>query len=70
MSRIITPPVHIVLSFDATSQMEQSFFNEKCKFWVKNTVLYCMETPVTRIPPSVVILASVSLTYVVLYGLG
>jgi hypothetical protein len=53
--RINTAPVPIVLSIDIPTQMEPSFINEKCKFWVKEAVMYCLQKPVTKIHSSPVI---------------
>jgi hypothetical protein len=48
LPRINTAPVPIVLSIDIPTQTEQSFISEKCKFWVKNTVMYCLQKPLTK----------------------
>jgi hypothetical protein len=42
-SSINTAPVPIVLSIDIPTQMEPSFISKKCQFWVKNTVMYCLQ---------------------------
>jgi hypothetical protein len=55
ISQISTVPVPIVLSIDTPTQMEPSFMSEKCKFWVKNSIMYCPQKPVTWI-------------YLILYG--
>jgi hypothetical protein len=48
LPRINTTPIPIVLSIDLPTQMEPSFISEKCKFWVKNTVMYCLQKPATK----------------------
>jgi hypothetical protein len=40
LPRINTAPIPIVLSTDIPTQMERSFISEKCKFLVKNTIMY------------------------------
>jgi hypothetical protein len=42
--------------------MEPKFISEKCKFWVKNTVMYCLQKPVTKMRSSPVI-AFLNLVY-------
>jgi hypothetical protein len=46
--RINTAPILDVLSTGILSQIEKSFVNEKRGFWVKNTVTYCPQQPVTQ----------------------
>jgi hypothetical protein len=42
LSRINATPIPIILSIDIPTQVETSFVSEKCKFWVKKTVMYCL----------------------------
>jgi hypothetical protein len=48
LSRINNAPIPIVLSTDIPTQMGPRFISEKCKFWVKNTVMYCLQKPVKK----------------------
>jgi hypothetical protein len=41
LSRINTVQIPIVLSIGTPTQMKPSFISEECKFWVKNTEMYC-----------------------------
>jgi hypothetical protein len=45
LSQINTAPVPTVLSTDIPTQMESTFINEKCMFWIKNTIMYCPYKP-------------------------
>jgi hypothetical protein len=49
LSQINTAPILTVLSTDILTEMKPSFISEKCKFWVKNTVMYCSQEPLTKI---------------------
>jgi hypothetical protein len=40
--------MRIVLSTDTPIQMEASFINEKCDFWVKDTVIHCPQNDQTQ----------------------
>jgi hypothetical protein len=43
LSQIKTAPVPIFLCIGVHTQMEQSFIGKKLKYWVKNTVMYCLD---------------------------
>jgi hypothetical protein len=55
LSQINTAPVLIVLSIDTPLHMEPSFVSGKCKFWSKNTIMYCLQKSVTKLLSSLVI---------------
>jgi hypothetical protein len=48
LSEINTAPVPIVLSIDIPTEMEPSFLRKICKFWFKNTIMYCLQKPVKK----------------------
>jgi hypothetical protein len=48
LSEIYTAPVPIVLSIDIPTEMESSFLRKICKFWFKNSIMYCPQKPVTK----------------------
>lgn len=70
LSWIYTAPVPIVLSTDTPTHMEPSFISAKCKFWVKNTVMYGPQKPFAKILSSVVITFCITITCTVSYGLS
>jgi hypothetical protein len=48
LSHINNAPIPITFNTDIPTQRELNFINEKCKFWIKNTILYCLQEPVTK----------------------
>jgi hypothetical protein len=49
LSQISAAEVQIVLSIDIPAQMELSFVSNKCKFWVQDTIMHCLQKPVTEL---------------------
>jgi hypothetical protein len=43
LSWINSVPVPIIVSIDLPTQMEPSFISKECKFWVKNSIMYCLQ---------------------------
>jgi hypothetical protein len=48
LSQINTAPVPLVLRIHMSTQMEPNFISEECKLWIKSTVIYCLQKPVTK----------------------
>jgi hypothetical protein len=46
--RINTAPTPIVLNTAISTQMKPNLISKKCKFWVKCTVMYCLQRLVTK----------------------
>jgi hypothetical protein len=49
LSQINTASVRTVLSIHIPAQIKQCFMSEKCKFLVKNTIMYCLQKAVTKV---------------------
>jgi hypothetical protein len=73
LSQINTSPVPIVLSIDTPTQMELSFISEKCKFWVENIIMYCLQNPIIKVVLSFELVlfyvALVSMAFYIVYFL-
>jgi hypothetical protein len=71
LPRINTAPIPIVLSIDIRTQTKPSFISEECKFWVKNTVMYCLQKPLTKMRSSPVIafVSNLNLCYFIIFYL-
>jgi hypothetical protein len=52
---INTAPEFTVLSIDLSTSMEPDVISRKCKFWLKNIIMYYAQKPVTEIPSSLII---------------
>jgi hypothetical protein len=78
--QIKSATIPTVLSTDTPTQIEPSFKSEKHKSWVNNTVMYCLQKPVTKIPshshllhllePVLLYIASVITTLCLVYFLS
>jgi hypothetical protein len=53
---INTAPIHTGLCLDTPTQTEPRFIIEECKFWVKNTVITCLQKRVIKIRSVVIAL--------------
>jgi hypothetical protein len=50
-----TAPIAVVLSIVIPTQEEPDLISEKCMFWVEETVMYCLQWPVTKMRSSLLI---------------
>jgi hypothetical protein len=55
LSQINTAPISSALITDILSQIEPSFIRGKCKFCVKNGVVYYLQKPITKMWSSLII---------------